>query len=262
MLTALQEIASEQAKPTEDTLKKCKHLLDYAATYPNAILRFHASDMILHVDTDAAYLVLPRARSRYAGFYYLSDKMSDYAKGTPMPNGAILVECRSLHNVVSSAAEAECGGTFENAQTAIPIAHILSRVFRHPQPPNGTPIVTDNSTSKDLLTNLIKPKKSKTWDMRYHWLEDRIKLKQLQLIWKPGKCNRADYYTKRHPPAYHKLMRPKYLVNHSTTPSSPARVYYFPHPSVRIPTQMTSQRTVEEDNFWKISGSFRSPRIQ
>ena len=211
MLTALQEIASEQAKPTEDTLKKCKRLLDYAATYPNAILRFHASDMILHVDTDAAYLVLPRARSRYAGFYYLSDKMSDYTKGTPMPNGAILVECRGLRNVVSSAAEAECGGTFENAQNAIPLAQILSRVFKHPQPPNGTPMVTDNSTSKDLLTNLIKPKKSKTWDMRYHWLEDRIKCKQLHLIWKPGKCNRADYYTKRHPPAYHKLMRPKYL---------------------------------------------------
>ena len=211
MLTALQEIASEQAKPTEDTLKKCKRLLDYAATYPNAILRFHASDMILHTDTDAAYLVLPRARSRYAGFYYLSDKMSDYATGTPMPNGAILVECRSLRNVVSSAAEAECGGTFENAQHAIPIAHILNRVFKHPQPPDGTPMVTDNSTSKDLLTHLIKPKKSKTWDMRYHWLEDRIKGKQLQLIWKPGKCNRADYFTKRHPPAYHKLMRPKYL---------------------------------------------------
>ena len=59
MLTALQEIASKQARPTEDTLKKCKRLLDYAATYLNAILRFHASDMILHVDTDAAYLVLP-----------------------------------------------------------------------------------------------------------------------------------------------------------------------------------------------------------
>ena len=96
----------------------------------------------------------------------------------------------------------------KNAQKSIPIAHILSRVFRHPQPTRGTPMVTDNSTSKDLLTQLIKPKKSKTWDMRYHWLEDRIKMNQLQLIWKPGKCNRADYFTKRHPPAYHKLMRP------------------------------------------------------
>ena len=85
--------------------------------------------MILHFDTDAAYLVLPQARSRYAGFYYLSDNMSDYAKGTPMRNGDILVECRSLRNVVSSAAEAECGGTLENAQKSIPIAHILSCVF-------------------------------------------------------------------------------------------------------------------------------------
>ena len=38
------------------------------ATYPNHILRFHASDMILEIESDAAYLVLPKARSRAAGF--------------------------------------------------------------------------------------------------------------------------------------------------------------------------------------------------
>ena len=77
--------------------------------------------------------------------------MSNYAQGTPMPNGGISVKYRSLCNVVSSAAKADCGGTFENAQKAIPIAHILSCVFRHPQAPQETPMVTDNSTSKDLL---------------------------------------------------------------------------------------------------------------
>ena len=125
ILPALQEIASEQAHPTERTLQKCRRLLDYVATYPLGILRFHASDMILHVDPDAAYLVLPKARSRYAGYFYLSDRMYDYVHGTPMPNGAILVECRSLRHVMSSAAEAECGGTFENARAAIPIRYTL-----------------------------------------------------------------------------------------------------------------------------------------
>jgi len=48
-------------------------LLDYVATYPDAIIRYHASDMVLHVDSDAAYIVLPNARSRYAGHFFLGD---------------------------------------------------------------------------------------------------------------------------------------------------------------------------------------------
>ena len=216
MLPALLDIAREQSKPTESTMTKCIRLLDYAATYPDATLRFHASDMILHTDTDAAYLVLPRARSRYAAYFYLSDKLRDYSTGNPKMNGAVLIECKGLKNVVSSTAEAETGGIFHTSQTAIPIARILTHVLKHPQPADGTPIVTDNATSKGIITKLIKPRKSKTWDMRHHWIEDRIKRKEIQLIWKPGKYNRADYFTKHHPPAHHKLMRPKYLINQAT----------------------------------------------
>ena len=131
-------------------------------------------------------------------------------------NGAVLIECKGLKNVVSSTAEAETGGIFHTSQTAIPIARILTHVLKHPQPADGTPIVTDNATSKGIITKLIKPRKSKTWDMRHHWIEDRIKRKEIQLIWKPGKYNRADYFTKHHPPAHHKLMRPKYLINQAT----------------------------------------------
>ena len=58
MLPALNEIATSQANPTEKTKQQCKMLLDYAATYPSAKIRYYASDMILHADSDAAYLVL------------------------------------------------------------------------------------------------------------------------------------------------------------------------------------------------------------
>ena len=70
MLPALNEIASVQSKPTAKTLQKVDMLLDYAATYPDAKIRFYASDMILHVSSDAAYLVLPGARSRIAGYIF------------------------------------------------------------------------------------------------------------------------------------------------------------------------------------------------
>ena len=62
--------------------------------------------MYLHIDSDAMYLVLPKARSRGAGHIFLSDKPpTSNTKPTPTPNGAILIECKTLRNVMTSAAK-------------------------------------------------------------------------------------------------------------------------------------------------------------
>ena len=45
--------------------------MDYLHTYPNDYIRFYARDMILHIDSDAAYLVAPKSRSRIAGYFHL-----------------------------------------------------------------------------------------------------------------------------------------------------------------------------------------------
>ena len=63
----------QQSAPTQTTLNKLKRLLDYVATYPDATIRYRASKMVLQVDTDAAYLVLPKARSCCSGHYYLTN---------------------------------------------------------------------------------------------------------------------------------------------------------------------------------------------
>ena len=54
---ALNTIGNSQAKPTEQTKAECKTFLDYCATYPNVVLRYYESEMILNVDSDTAYLV-------------------------------------------------------------------------------------------------------------------------------------------------------------------------------------------------------------
>ena len=133
ILPALNEIAHRQATPTKNTIDKCKMLLDYCATNPNGKICFHASDMILHVDTDAAYLVLPQARSRIAGYFYLSNLPSQIEKPHAKFNGAIHVECRTLKHVAASAAEAETGGLFHNCKIALPIRQMLTDLG-HPQP--------------------------------------------------------------------------------------------------------------------------------
>ena len=56
ILTALNNIATQQAKPTVTTKEKALVLMDYLATYPNAKLRYYAGDMKLHVKTDALTL--------------------------------------------------------------------------------------------------------------------------------------------------------------------------------------------------------------
>ena len=105
ILPALNEIASEQAQPTQKTMDKAQRLMDYVHTYPNAYIRFHASDMVLTIDSDAAYLVAPKARSRVAGYFQLSS--NPLISRHPTLNGAILVKYKTLQHVVSFAAEAE-----------------------------------------------------------------------------------------------------------------------------------------------------------
>ena len=66
ILPTLNEIASEQAKPTTDTSEKFDMLMDYLHTNPNTAIRYHARDMILKVVSDAAFLVPPKAYIRAA----------------------------------------------------------------------------------------------------------------------------------------------------------------------------------------------------
>ena len=113
ILPALNETALSQAKPTQNTLGKMQMLLDYLNTYLDAKIRFLASDMNLHVDSDAVYLVAPNAKSRISGFYY----MSDIPK--PKLNGPVLDECKLLKHIVTSTAEADTAGLFYNTQADV-----------------------------------------------------------------------------------------------------------------------------------------------
>jgi hypothetical protein len=85
MLTALSAIASEQARPTEKTMSKCKQFLDYAASQEDAIVTYKSSDMKLAIHSDASYLSEPKARSRAGGHFFLTKKHND----THPDNGAV-----------------------------------------------------------------------------------------------------------------------------------------------------------------------------
>ncbi len=56
MLPALGMLATQQATPTKNMMKKIKQFLDYVSTNPDAAVTYHASNMVLAGHSNALYL--------------------------------------------------------------------------------------------------------------------------------------------------------------------------------------------------------------
>eukprot|EP00804_Cyclotella_cryptica_P020585 CCRYP_003433-RA/>CCRYP_003433-RA protein AED:0.38 eAED:0.38 QI:0/0/0/1/1/1/2/0/421 len=98
------------AAPTQDTMTQTLQLLDYLATQEEAVLTYHASDMVLAAHSDASYLSEPQARSRAGGHFFLSSNAD-----IPPNNGAILNIAHIIKHVMASATEAELAALFITA---------------------------------------------------------------------------------------------------------------------------------------------------
>jgi hypothetical protein len=109
-------------------------LLDYLATHPDAIIRYHASGIILHIPK--RYLSISHARSRLGGLLFCGDKPPNEDN----LNGSILNVASIIKNVVASAAESEVGASFQNSQSGAPIRITLIELS-HAQP--ATPLRND-----------------------------------------------------------------------------------------------------------------------
>jgi hypothetical protein len=88
--------------------------MDYLYTHKDATVRFHASDMILNIHSDASYLSESRARSRIGGIYFMGQAPHD-GRSIQL-NGPIHIQASICKFVVASAAEAELGALFYNCQ--------------------------------------------------------------------------------------------------------------------------------------------------
>ena len=151
-----------------------------------------------------------------------------------------------MKNVVSSAAEAEIGALFHNAQDACTLRQTLIEIG-HPKPP--TPMVTDNQCAEGIINDTVKMKRSKAMDMKYFWLKDRKTQEQFHVHWEPGVNNQADYFTKHHDPAHHIAIRSNYLHNNNNnnnknTASSSEGVLKSPprisNPESELPVEPTT----------------------
>jgi hypothetical protein len=203
MLTAINKIASRQAKPTSLIKQEVERFLQYANKWPDATMRVRASNMKLVCHSDGSYLSESEARSRAGGILFLGDCEDNEAPNAPVCFLSVIIK-----TVVTSATATEYAAAFIVAQAAISIINTLTDLG---YPQSRTEIFCDNLCAVGLANNTFNLKRTKTIDMRYHWIRDQVQLGVFKVIWKAGKLNLADFFTKAHPVKHHLQIRWKYV---------------------------------------------------
>jgi hypothetical protein len=127
MLVVLGSIASKQTNGTHTIDQAITQLLNYALAHPGTTIRYHASELCLHIHSDASYLSEANTHIRAGGTLFLSAKPADPTKNPSADappsvyNGAIHTISAIMANVMASATEAEFGALFHNALAIVPL---------------------------------------------------------------------------------------------------------------------------------------------
>ena len=206
MMHAVSTLSSRQANPTVAVLHDVHHLLNYAASHPDAKIVYKASGMILIQHSDASYLSERDSRSRASHISALVD--SKDINNPDAFNGAIDCSSTIIKSVVSAVSEAEYAGLFSAGVAAEGIRNTLSDLG-YPQGP--TTIFSDNACAVGIANKKVKIRRSKAIDMRYHWIRDRTGQGHFRIRWARGERNLADLFTKKHSAKHHAKMRSKYV---------------------------------------------------
>jgi hypothetical protein len=193
-------------------LRKMERLLQYVSTHQKYGIRFHASAMQLQIMSDASYLSRTKARSVLGGLHYLGTEEAI--------NGPIFCTSKIISCIVSSAAEAELGAAFQNAQKGVQFRNTLIELG-YPQQP--TPILVDNTVAEGLANDTINAKRSKSMDVRFFWLRDRIKRMQFFAKHIAGRWNISDFFTKALPKEKFQQFTPYIIVEVDENIATPKR---------------------------------------
>jgi hypothetical protein len=168
--------------------------------------------MQLHIHSDASFDSEPKSKSRAGGFFTLGEP--DF-QGTELPakhssiNGPIATLSRIIRKTAKSAAEAEYAALYYNMDRADSITQSLVDLGFKQQP---THITYDNKTAGDIANNNAKPGMLKAIARDFHAVQENITENRFKAIWKPGKLNIADFFTKAIPVHQHKAMS-RFLIS-------------------------------------------------
>ena len=80
----------------------------------------------------------------------------------------------------------------------------------HAQPPS--PAVIENATETDYSITISAQMRSRSIDMCFYWVRDRVRQGQFMVYWMAREYNPADYFTMHHPTSHHSSHRRIYIV--------------------------------------------------
>jgi hypothetical protein len=114
--------------------------------------------------------------------------------------------------VVASVAEAKYASAFGGGQVLVELTLTLTNLG-HPQ--QSPPLLfVDNECAIGLATSSVRPKKSKSIDMRLDWLKERASQQFFRLVFLPGLINPADFLPKSFPSTDKLLPCPSFMAPH------------------------------------------------
>jgi hypothetical protein len=152
----------------------------------------------------------PKAAPAFTSSLAASQQRSDPIK----LNGTIHITFTILKLVAASAAEAELGALFLNAQGAKVLQLTLAELG-HPQPP--IPIHIDNTTTVGTVNNTIKRQQLRAIEMQYFWLLDGRTQTYFKFYYQPGQEHLRNYPSKHHTVNIHQHVWP-YNVHTNRSP--------------------------------------------
>ena len=199
MLPAVTTLSSLQSAPTLNVIAKLNRLLGYCSAFPDHQLIFRPSRVLLQTHSDASFNSLPRSGSKSGGHHTLGNHDPAFH------NAPIDVDSSRIPVVTSSAADAELAAAYGNARSAHFHRATLQNIG-YPQPPS--PIFCDNECAIGISSSSVKQKKSKSMDMRFNWLRDRVSQHHFYLPYIPSLKNIADFFTKPLPVHRHAEFSP------------------------------------------------------
>ena len=210
-LTAVGALSAQQSSPTLSSVAAADRLLGYAAAHPSHTAIIRPSTMLLHAAVDGSYLSRKKSGSVAGGIFFLgpvpsaseTDTIAAYIPTAPLHKFSTRIPV-----VVASVAEAEYAAVFGGMQVGCELRTILASLG-YLQPP--TPVAVDNQCAIGLATATVRPKKSKSIDMRLDWIVDRVEQNQFSVDKIDGTANLADFFTKVLPIYRHKFLTPLLL---------------------------------------------------
>ncbi len=123
-------------------------------------------------------------------------------------NSAFFTLCAILQFVVAPAAGAKLGALFLNCKEDM-IFHMTLEEFVHLQP--KTQVHCNNTTAVSIGNITVKRQRSRSMEMRYFWVCDKVAQDAYNVRWHPGQGNLADYQSKHHIGTHHQAVCPWYL---------------------------------------------------